>query len=195
MATVAVFPSVLGVRAGIYDFADRLRAAGHDVRIVDYTDGRTFDDYESALAEADEHDRQTVMGHALALAKDDLPTGLVVAGFSMGSAMAQHVALQMQARAAILVAGASPTSTWGEDTTWPGDCPVQIHAKEQDEFLTDDEREEAAGSLRAGGAEVEVFTYAGKGHLFNDKDLAEEYDAEATDLMVQRVVELLERVD
>ncbi|WP_409485397.1 dienelactone hydrolase family protein [Arsenicicoccus dermatophilus] len=136
-----------------------------------------------------------MIGHALELAQEDLPAGLVVAGFSVGTATAEHGALHMQARAAILVAGASPTSAWGEGTTWPGDCPVQIHAKEQDEFLTDDEREEAAGSLRAGGAEVAVFTYAGRGHLFNDKDLADEYDAEATDLMMRRVVELLEQVD
>lgn len=195
MTTVALFPSILGVRAGVFDMADRLRAAGHDVRIVDYTDGRVFDDYESARAEADKHDFTQVMAHALKLTKDDVPPGAVVLGFSMGAGIAEHVALKTQARGAVLVGGAAPMTCWGEGTTWPADCPVQIHAKEGDEFLTPDEREEAAGSLRAGGAAVEVFTYEGTGHLFNDKDLTEEHDPAATDLMMTRILEFLDSVD
>ncbi|AKT52175.1 dienelactone hydrolase family protein [Arsenicicoccus sp. oral taxon 190] len=195
MATVALYPSVLGVRAGVFDFADRLRAAGHDVRIIDYADGRVFDDYDSATAEADQHDRQTVLAHALKLSKDGVPTGMVVAGFSMGAAMAEHVALKMQARAAVLVGGAAPMTAWGDGTTWPADCPVQVHRKEDDDFLDEEEAQEAIGSLRAGGATVDDFVYPGAGHLFNDKDLTDEYDAAATDLMMDRVLELLETVD
>ena len=35
MAQVALFHSVLGVRPGIHEAATRLRAAGHDVLVVD----------------------------------------------------------------------------------------------------------------------------------------------------------------
>lgn len=194
MATVALFPSVLGVRAGIYDFADRLRAVGHDVRILDYLDGRTFETYDEGMEAAKEHDDKVVLGHALKLAKDGVPPGMVVAGFSMGAAMAEHVALQMQARGAILVGGAAPTR-WFGDRTWPADCPVQVHHKAEDPFFEPDEAQDALASLRAGGAEVEDFAYDGAGHLFNDQGLTEEYDAAATELMMQRVIDFLEEVD
>jgi dienelactone hydrolase len=48
MSTIALFHSVLGVRSGIRVAADRLRAAGHDVLVVDQYDGRVFDDYGEA---------------------------------------------------------------------------------------------------------------------------------------------------
>lgn len=50
MAEIALFHSVLGVRPGIHDAADRLRAHGHDVTVVDQYDGRVFDDYDKAGA-------------------------------------------------------------------------------------------------------------------------------------------------
>jgi len=50
MTTVALFHSVLGVRQGVLDAADRLRLDGHDVLVVDLYDGRTFDDYTPAMS-------------------------------------------------------------------------------------------------------------------------------------------------
>lgn len=41
-ASIALFHSVLGVRTGVLDAAARLRAAGHDVQVVDQYDGRVF---------------------------------------------------------------------------------------------------------------------------------------------------------
>jgi len=43
MTTVVLFHSVLGVRRGELDAADRLRAGGHDVLVPDLYDGRVFD--------------------------------------------------------------------------------------------------------------------------------------------------------
>jgi hypothetical protein len=43
MATVALFHSVLGVRAGILDAQVRLRSVGHSVRVIDQCGGRHFD--------------------------------------------------------------------------------------------------------------------------------------------------------
>jgi dienelactone hydrolase len=45
MTTIALFPSVLGVRRGVLDAAERLRGDGHEVLVADLYDGRTFDDY------------------------------------------------------------------------------------------------------------------------------------------------------
>ena len=46
MTTFALVHSVLGVRPGVALAADRLRAAGHDVLVVDQYKGRVFDDYD-----------------------------------------------------------------------------------------------------------------------------------------------------
>lgn len=53
MSHIALFHSVLGVRPGVLDAAERLRAEGHDVTVVDQYEGRVFDDY----GEADEFAR------------------------------------------------------------------------------------------------------------------------------------------
>jgi dienelactone hydrolase len=50
MASIALFHSVLGVRPGVQDAAARLRARGHEVLVVDQYDGRSFDDYATAVA-------------------------------------------------------------------------------------------------------------------------------------------------
>jgi dienelactone hydrolase len=50
MTTVVLFPSVLGVRQGVLDAAERLRADGHGVHLIDLYDGRTFEDYEPAMS-------------------------------------------------------------------------------------------------------------------------------------------------
>ncbi len=50
MTDVALFHSVLGVRRGTEEAAERLRSAGHDVLVVDQYEGRTFDDYDEADA-------------------------------------------------------------------------------------------------------------------------------------------------
>ncbi|MGI8418014.1 MAG: hypothetical protein ACR2P2_17785 [Nakamurella sp.] len=48
MADIALFHSVLGVRPGVSEAADGLRAEGHDVVVMDQYGGRVFDDYEEA---------------------------------------------------------------------------------------------------------------------------------------------------
>ena len=91
MSTVALFHSVLGVRPGVRDAADRLRAAGHVVHVVDQYDGRVFDSYEEASAFAEGIGYPALMASALA-AVEGLPEDLVVMGFSNGGGMATYVA-------------------------------------------------------------------------------------------------------
>src|SRR5918997_2099327 len=87
MTTIALFHSVLGVRPGVLDAADRLRSAGHDVRVVDQYDGQVFDDYAEAGALVERVGFPALMAAALD-AVADLPDGFVAAGFSNGSGMA-----------------------------------------------------------------------------------------------------------
>ena len=54
MSDIVLFHSVLGLRAGVLDAADRLRAAGHTVHTPDYYDGRTYDEYPPAFEFLDE---------------------------------------------------------------------------------------------------------------------------------------------
>jgi len=48
MADIALFHSALGVRPGVLDAADRLRAEAHEGVVVDHYDHRVFDDYDKA---------------------------------------------------------------------------------------------------------------------------------------------------
>jgi len=53
MATVVLFHSALGLRPAVHDFADALRAAGHEVHTPDYYDGETFDTVEDGVVKRD----------------------------------------------------------------------------------------------------------------------------------------------
>lgn len=64
MTDIALFHSVLGVRPGIRDAAERLRAEGHKVVVVDQYDGRVFDDYDEAGEFAQSIGYPTLMGLA-----------------------------------------------------------------------------------------------------------------------------------
>ncbi len=62
MTDIALFHSVLGVRPGISEAADRLRTEGHNVVVVDQYDGRVFDDYQEANEFAQSIGYPTLMG-------------------------------------------------------------------------------------------------------------------------------------
>ena len=83
MADIALFHSVLGVRPGVAVAADRLRAAGHDVLVVDQYEGRVFDDYDEAGKFALAIGYPALMGRA-AKAVQGLSDGFIAAGFSNG---------------------------------------------------------------------------------------------------------------
>ena len=101
MTTIALFHSVLGVRRGVEDAADRLRAFGYDVHVVDQYGGRSFDSPEEAAAHVEALGFPALMQAALG-ATADLPDGFVAAGFSNGAGMAEHVALHRSVSAAVL---------------------------------------------------------------------------------------------
>ncbi|WP_157953134.1 dienelactone hydrolase family protein [Nocardioides allogilvus] len=193
MVTVLLFPSVLGVRAGITDTAERLRAAGHDVRVVDVLEGRTFDDYEPAMS----HQRSLPDGqlHALATtALEEVSGPFVTVGFSSGCALAEWSAAQRPrgVRGVVLVGGALPMQY--VEASWPSGVPAQTHATRNDPF--DDGPEVAAefrSDVEAAGGDVEVFTYDGSGHLFNDPSLPAEFQPADAEQFYDRLLELVAR--
>ena len=158
MTTIALFHSALGVRRGVLDAAARLRALGHTVKVVDQYDGRTFDDQASAGVHVETVGFPALMQAALD-ATADLPDGFVVAGFSNGAGMAEHVALHRRVGGAVLMSGALPLAFLGGEA-WPADVPVQLHYAEADPFRDDAWVEGLLDDVRRSGAQAELHEYA-----------------------------------
>ena len=192
MSTVALFHSVLGVREGVTDAAARLRAAGHEVLVVDQYDGRVFDDYGTAGAYVEEVGFPALMARA-ADAVRDLPDGFVAAGFSNGAGMAEFVATQRRVSGVLLVSGALPMAVLGVPS-WPAELPAQLHRATGDPFRSDEWDRALADDVAAADGELEVFEYPADGHLFTDPGLSAEYDAEATERLWRAALRFVDRV-
>lgn len=188
MAEIVLFHHVLGLTPGVVAFAERLRAAGHTVHTPDLFDGRTFEDIEGGMGFVGE----VGFGEVLAPAEravDGLPDQLVYAGFSLGAAPAQKLAQTRHgARGALLFDSCIPVSEFG--STWPEGVPVQVHAMDADPFFVDGGDIDAARELVEEAEEAELFLYAGDQHLFADSSLPS-YDAEASALLIRRVLDFL----
>ena len=178
MTTVAVFHSVLGVRAGIEDAAERLTAQGHDVVIVDQYAGRAFDDYDDAGAYAACVGFPALMGRALQ-AVAHLPDGFAALGFSNGGAMATFVAANRAVARVVLCSGALPLDRIGV-RDWPARVPAQLHYSADDRFKTAGSVESVMRSVNEAGAAAEYFQYPGGGHLFTDESRPAEFSAAST---------------
>jgi len=188
MTTVALFHSVLGVRQGVLDAAERLRQDGHDVLVVDLYDGRTFDDYPPAMTFAWEQVGPQVLMSRAVEAVAPLPDGFVSAGFSLGCVMAVHVATQRAVSGVLMIAGASPVSAFGGEARWPVGVPAQTHSTLADPWREQEELDQTVRDVEAGGGTLEVFDYPGSGHLFTDPTLPAEYDPAATETFWSRAL-------
>jgi dienelactone hydrolase len=186
MSDIALFHSVLGVRPGVLDAAERLRGAGHAVLVVDQYDGRAFDDYDEASAFVDSVGFPALMARALD-AVAALPDGFVAAGFSNGAGMAEHVALHRPVAGVVMLSGALPLAMLGADG-WPRGVPAQIHHSAGDPFLDPGWVDALAASVRAAGGPLEVFAYSGAGHLFTDPSRPGEFDPAGTEALWARVL-------
>jgi dienelactone hydrolase len=192
MASIALFHSVLGVRPGVQDAAARLRARGHEVLVVDQYDGRSFDDYATAIAYQEEVGFPVLLQAALD-ATADLPDGFVVAGFSNGAGMAEHVALHRPVAAAVLFSGALPLPFLGADA-WPAAVPVQLHYAVSDPNRNQDWVDQFLAAVRASGADAEFHEYVASGHLFTDASRPEEFDPRATEALWTHVDDFLQTI-
>lgn len=72
--------------------------------------------------------------------------------------------------------------------------PVQIHGMDADPYFVDEGDIEAARELVATADHAELFLYPGNQHFFADSSLPS-YDANATTLLLQRVLEFLQHLD
>lgn len=194
MAELLLFHHVQGRTQGFLAFAEELRTAGHAVHTPDLFGGRTFDSIDAGIAHVEETSFGEVVGRGVAAAAA-LPDELVYAGFSMGVLPAQKLAqTRPGAVGALLFESCVPPGEFGDG--WPATVPVQVHGMDADPFFAGEGDIDAARALvkEAGGPPAaELFVYPGDRHLFADSSLPS-YDADATSLMMQRVLSFLDRV-
>lgn len=189
MTDVAIFHSVLGVRPGVLDAEDRLRAAGHRVLVVDQYDGRVFDDYHEADAFAQAIGYPELMDRAVAQVAG-LPDRFVTLGFSNGGGMAEFVATRRRVAGVLMLSGTLPLAMLGADA-WPAGVPAQIHYTQDDPFRNQEWLAAVATAVLDAPAKLERFDYPGSGHLFTDPSRPDEYDAAAAALLYERVLAFL----
>ena len=192
MATIALFHSVLGIRPGLLEFADTLRAAGHEVHVIDQNEGKVFDEYEPAMAHMEESGFKVLTAKAVDTTAD-LPDGFVTAGFSNGAGMAEFVAGRRLVSGVLMLGGALDLE-W-LDMSWPAGVPAQIHTTVDDPWREQEGIDAVAQAVKAAGGEIEVFDYPGSGHLFADSSKADEYQPAEADLMMTRIKAFLDRID
>jgi dienelactone hydrolase len=191
MAEVLLLHHAQGLTEGVIAFADRLREAGHTVHTPDLYDGRTFQTLDEGIGYAQEIGFGNVLERGVRAA-DDLPADLTYAGFSLGVMPAQKLAqTRPGASGALLFESCVPTSEFG--SAWPSGVPVQIHGMDADPFFSGEGDIDAARALVEEAEHAELFVYRGDRHLFADSSLSS-YDAEATALLTQRVLDFLKRV-
>ena len=187
MTDIILFHHALGLTPGVHALAEQLRAGGHTVHTPDLYDGRLFDSIEDGLAYANGVDTDARADAAIA----DLPTSLVYAGLSLGVMPAQRL---LQNRPGALGglfyhSFADPTYFGG----WPEGVPAQIHAMDADPYFVDEGDLDAARPFVDAHEGTELFLYPGTEHLFTDSSLPG-YDTEATRVVVERSLELLDRL-
>jgi dienelactone hydrolase len=190
MSEVLLFHHALGPTAGLHAFAEELRRAGHTVHTPDLFEGRTFGSIEEGVGYAREVGWDEIMARG-ERAAEALPVGLVYAGFSLGVMPAQKLAqTRAGAKGALFMYSCAPADEFG---TWPEGLPAQIHGAEDDPIFMDEGDVDAARELVAASDAVELFLYPSDQHYFADSSLPS-YDADATRLLMERVLEFLARV-
>ncbi len=189
MATIVLFPSVLGARPGLHDNAELLRGRGHEVIVLD-RDGKTFDEYDPTMAHAESVGDAALLAQALELTKD-LPDGFFPAGFSLGGMLAIYVAAHRTVRGVILFAGSVDPALLG--IGWPRGVPVQLHDTVGDPWREPEGIDALMAAVEAAGGAVEAYDYPGSGHLFADTSKADEYQPAEAELMWSRVLDFVER--
>ncbi|MER5630771.1 dienelactone hydrolase family protein [Streptomyces nitrosporeus] len=175
---IMLFHSAYGLRPAVHAAADRLRAAGHEVRVPDLFEGHTFGTVEEGMAFKDGVGKDELLKRAVMAAAPYSDQGLVYAGFSFGASVAQTLALgDAKARGLLLLHG---TSDIAQNATVE-ELPVQLHVADPDAFESPDWLNSWYLQMRRTGADVEIYRYPGAGHLYTDPDLPD-FDKAAADL-------------
>lgn len=190
MTEILLLHHIQGLTEGVVTLADSFRAAGHTVHTPDLFEGRTFGSIDEGAEYVGSVGWDVMRGRGVAAA-DGLPDGLVVAGISLGVMAAQQLAQNRPGVAgALLYEAFADPSNFG---SWPAGLPVQVHGMADDPFFGKEGDLDAAREFVEGRSGAELFVYPGHVHLFVDRSLPS-YDAEATQLVIERSLAMLERL-
>jgi dienelactone hydrolase len=191
LTDVVLFHHAQGLTAGVRQFADQLRAAGHEVTVPDLFEGQTFGTIAEGVGYAQQTGFETIMERG-ARAVEGLPQNVVYAGFSLGVMPAQMLAqTRPGAKGALLFESCVPVSEFGD--AWPDGVPVQIHGMDADPYFAGEGDIDAARELVKAAGDAELYVYPGDQHLFADSSLPS-YDEGAATLLRERVLGFLDRV-
>lgn len=189
MATVIFFHSVYGLRSLEHEAVERVQAAGHRAFAPDLYDGLVARSIEEGFEFKDEIGWSTICERA-EWAMAGLPASTVLAGFSMGAAVAASLWPKRPKTAGILflhgIAGIADNARKG--------LPVQLHLADPDPFEPEEDVAAWRSAAARSGIAADLFTYPGGGHLYTDASLPD-YDAKAADLTWKRVLSFLDAVD
>ena len=189
---IVLLHSALGVRPAMLDWATYLRAAGHRVHVPDVFDDETFSNEKDGIRKRDAVGIPELMQRVQA-AVADLPAGLVFIGWSMGAAAAELLtATRPAAKAAILLHAVVPLATLGV-RSWPAGVPIQVHYAKNDEWVPETNLKSLQSDAADAKAGVNVFTYDGAPHMFDDAGL-DGYNPDATALVRERIGGFLEQL-
>ena len=196
MADVVLFHHVLGLTPGVRELAERLAGGTHTVHTPDLYRGAVGSSLEDGLAIKNDIGDETLAERA-SQAVDEVGTGLVYAGVSLGVMAAQRLAqTRPGARGALLYEACLPITGQWAFGPWPEGLPVQVHGMDDDEFFAHEGDIDAARELvaTAGPGVGELYTYPGSNHLFLDSSL-DTHDPAATALVVERSRSFLDRIE
>ncbi len=119
-----------------------------------------------------------------------LPASTVLAGFSMGAAVAASLWPKREKTAGILflhgIASIAENARKG--------LPLQLHLAEPDPFEPEEDVAAWRQAAERSGTVAEIFRYPGGGHLYTDASLPD-YNAQAADLTWKRVIDFLGAID
>ncbi len=189
MATVIFFHSVYGLRSLEHKAVERVQAAGHKAFAPDLYDGLIARTIEEGFEFKDEIGWPTICERAeWALA--GLPASTILAGFSMGAAVAASLWPKREKTAGILFLHGIATIA---ENARKG-LPLQLHLAEPDPFEPEEDVAAWQQAVERSGTAAEIFRYSGGGHLYTDASLPD-YNARAADLTWKRVINFLDAID
>jgi dienelactone hydrolase len=192
MAHIVLFHSALGLRLGVENLAEQLRAAGHTVTTPDFYNGEVFKDYQAGSKKWSTIGIPAILRQAQASCAE-LEGDLVFAGLSNGAAVAEFLAATYpKAKGALLMHGALPLEKL-QVQAWPAQVPVQLHYNDKDPFRVPDNDATLEREVKASGATFQEFLYGGNTHLFTDPDLPD-YNEALAKLLVERALQFLNEI-
>lgn len=191
MSQILLFHHALGLTDGVRALAEKIEAGGHTVHLPDLYEGKTFATVEEGVAHLQQVGMDQIVARGVA-ATAEYRQASVLAGISMGVCPAFKAAQTVPAfRACIAMSAALPLNAYAP--LWMPHVALQVHLATEDPWVKDEDLPLArsyASSAEDPDNPADLFEYDTSAHLFMDSS-TDGYDEALTDLMVQRIHELL----